>query len=487
MSINTVRFSDFDLKPSIQEAIAQHGFETPTPVQEAVLGLPDVLSTDLVVQAKTGSGKTLAFSLPLINDLVAGGVPRILVLAPTRELAQQTAGEMEWLGRPLGMSVAVLVGGVPIGPQISQLRRGASLVVGTPGRVIDHLERGTLNAATIESLILDEGDHMLDLGFRDELESILKRMTAIKRTWLFSATIPDSVRYLVRRYLKDPRKLTLSVDETVNDDISHKAFVCPSRRRYEALVNVLLWERPERAIVFCATKVETADVALRLAQAGFGAHPIHGDMGQRERNHALEMFRSSTTGILVATDVAARGLDVTGVTHVIQLGLPSNIEAYVHRSGRTGRAGHSGISVTLLSPVEARRMKGLVRSFSVQINWFPVPDRGDLEKLEHLRLNEELDKLAALPDGKDYGELARAILERDDAVEVTAGLLARLAFEGPRGYSLKAELEAEQDRANRDRGRRPDPRSSNRRSEYRGDRSRNFAASGSRPRPRGAR
>lgn len=484
MSIKEVRFSDYDLKSRLQETIAARGFETPTPVQQAVLGLDDVLSTDLVVQAKTGSGKTLAFSLPLINDLVGGGAPRVLVLAPTRELAQQTAGEMEWLGRPQGMAVATLVGGVSIGPQISQLRRGASLVVGTPGRVIDHLERGTLNPDTIESLVLDEGDHMLDLGFRDELEAILKRMTNIKRTWLFSATVPDSVRYLIRRYLKDPRRLTLSADETANDDISHKVFVCPSRRRYEALVNVLLWERPERAIVFCATKVETADVALRLAQAGFAAQPIHGDMGQRERNHALEMFRSSSTGILVATDVAARGLDVTGVTHVIQLGLPSNLEAYVHRSGRTGRAGNSGINVTLLSPVEARKMKGLIRSFSLRITWFPVPDRKDLEQLEQLRLTEELDKLAAMAEGADYRETAQAILAREDALDVTAGLLARLAFQGARGYALKAELEAEQERAQRDRGRRSDSRGG-RRNDYR-DRSRGYAASG-RPRPRGAR
>ncbi|MDD4364500.1 MAG: DEAD/DEAH box helicase [Synergistales bacterium] len=486
MSIDAVRFSDFDLSPRLQEAIAAHGFETPTPVQEAVLGFPDVLSTDLVVQAKTGSGKTLAFALPLINDLVAGGAPRVLVLAPTRELAQQTAGEMEWLGRPLGMAVATLVGGVPIGPQISQLRRGASLVVGTPGRVIDHLERGTLSADAIESLVLDEGDHMLDLGFRDELETILKRMTNIKRTWLFSATVPDSVRYLIRRYLKNPRRLVLSADETANEDISHKAFVCPSRKRYEALVNVLLWERPKRAIVFCATKVETADTALRLAQAGFAAHPIHGDMGQRERNHALEMFRSGGTGILVATDVAARGLDVTGVTHVIQLGLPSNLEAYVHRSGRTGRAGNSGINVTLLSPVEARRMKALVRSFSLKISWFPVPDKKDLERLEHLRLNEELDKLVLIPEGGGYRELALAILERADAAEVTAGLLARLAFQAPRGYALKAELEAEQERAQRDRGRRGDSRGG-RRGDYRSDRSRGYTASSGRARPRGSR
>ncbi len=444
-------FEDFNLREELLKAIRHKGFTTPTPVQAEVLGLENILERDVIVQARTGSGKTLAFSLPLLNDLEQSSrVPRILILSPTRELAQQTAGEISWLGAPMGAQVAALVGGVAIGPQIGTLRRGAAVVVGTPGRVLDHIRRGSLKVDEIDSIVLDEGDHMLDLGFRDEMESILQGVGDVDRTWLFSATMPPEVRRLANRYLQSPAFVALSDDERVNEDIRHKVYLTPAARRFEGLVNLLLWETPSRAIVFCTTRAETGQIALRLERAGFPAEALHGDMGQRERNHALQVFRNSRSGLLVATDVAARGLDITGVSHVIQIGLPSNLESFVHRSGRTGRAGQQGINIALLNIMEGRKLKGLIRNFGVTPEWLPVPDRNDIDRLSRMRLKDEM---ASCESESSYESLAEEILGHTDALSAVAFLLGRLMEGCEQGYELRKELEKEREREKNQRPR----------------------------------
>ncbi|MDR3076958.1 MAG: DEAD/DEAH box helicase, partial [Synergistaceae bacterium] len=352
------RFEDFNLRPELLQAIARKGFEVPMPVQSRILEDEALTEGDLIVQARTGSGKTLAFAIPIFNTMErASTAPQVLVLSPTRELAQQTAREFTWLGADMGARVATLVGGLDMERQIRSLKDGATVVVGTPGRVLDHVRRRSFSTDKVRVLVLDEGDHMLDMGFRDELEAIMSGMENLDRTWLFSATMPPEVASLAKRYLDAPRKISLVSDITCHEDIMQKTYIIPARRRFEGLANVLLWEAPSRTLLFCATKIETQDISDKLCDEGFKACAIHGDMSQRERNSALAALRGGRVDILVATDVAARGLDIDSVSHVVQFGLPSNLETFVHRSGRTGRAGHEGANLALLTNREIRAFK----------------------------------------------------------------------------------------------------------------------------------
>ena len=444
-------FDDYRLRPELGQVLADRGFTTPTPVQDKVLSDENALLGDLIVQAKTGSGKTLAFALPLVNELDSGEAePRVLVLAPTRELALQTAQEFETLGRGLRIRIAALVGGMDMETQIRRLKEGAGVLGGTPGRVLDHNHRGTLSCGSIHTVVLDEGDHMLDMGFRDELQAILDSLPSRERTWLFSATMPEEVVKLSSRYLSSPRWISLVEDTAAHGDIAHRAYLIPSGRRIESLVNVLLWEAPDRALVFCPTRIETAEVAERLQGAGFSALALHGDMGQKERNTALGAFRAGRVRILVSTDVAARGIDVEGISHVIQLGLPGTLDNYVHRSGRTGRAGNEGLSLSLLTPRDARTLKSLLRGHSLSIEWLSVPDSHEIRLLERGRLDRELSESGEQPQ-ELYLEWGREILGKSDAETVMARLLERFFAQRSSGFALRKELDREMEAEERRR------------------------------------
>ena len=445
----TVRFADFNLRPELLAALERKGFETPMPVQVSVLEDETLTDGDLIVQAKTGSGKTLAFALPLVNIMDPSvREPQVIVLSPTRELAQQTAREFAWIGAGCGVKVATLVGGLEMERQIRALRDGANVVVGTPGRVMDHIRRGTLKGDSITSVVLDEGDDMLDIGFRDELEAILQAMPHADRTWLFSATMPQEVLALARTYLNAPKKISLVSDITVHEDITQKAYIIPSRRRFEGLTNVLIWEAPSRALLFCGTRAETQEIADKLCDNGFKATPIHGDMSQRERNTALGALRGGRVDILVATDVAARGLDIDAVSHVIQFGLPQNLEEFVHRSGRTGRAGHEGSNMVLLTAREARQFKFMVRNAGskMKLEWMPAPDAAEIEDKSRERFEKTILEHALESD--DYKPWAEEMLGRDDAVMLVSGLLAKAYGDQPSGYSIGADVALEMDREN---------------------------------------
>ncbi len=441
------RFTDFDLKPELLRAIERKGFEHPMPVQTAVLRDESFIDNDLIVQARTGSGKTLAFALPLLNQMEAGArTPRIIVLSPTRELAQQTAREFAWLGADMGVRVATLVGGLDMERQIRSLREGASVVVGTPGRILDHLRRGTLRTEDITSVVLDEGDHMLDMGFRDEMEAILQAMDHVERTWLFSATMPPEVLSLTKLYLNAPKKISLVSDVASHSDITQKAYIIPSRRRFEGLVNVLIWENPSKSLLFCGTRAETQDIADRLCDIGFRATAIHGDMSQRERNNALSALRGGRVSILVATDVAARGLDIDAVSHVILYGLPQNLEAFVHRSGRTGRAGHEGSNLILLTAREARQFKFMLHQShsKLTLEWIPAPDAAEIEGQSRIRFENNIIEHALESD--EFEEWARELLTREEAPVLVSGLLAKAYGDQPSGYSIREDVQSEMDR-----------------------------------------
>ena len=441
------RFSDFDLNPALLKAIERKGFEHPMPVQTAVLADENIMDNDVIVQAKTGSGKTLAFALPLLNQIDARErMPQIIVLSPTRELAQQTAREFAWLGADLGVRVATLVGGLDMERQIRALRDGASVVVGTPGRILDHLRRGTLKTEEIKSVVLDEGDHMLDMGFRDEMEAILEAMDHVERTWLFSATMPPEVLSLTKQYLNAPKKISLVSDITSHSEITQKAYIIPSRRRFEGLTNVLIWENPSKSLIFCGTRAETQDIADKLCDIGFRATAIHGDMSQRERNNALSALRGGRVSILVATDVAARGLDIDAVSHVLQYGLPQNLEAFVHRSGRTGRAGHEGSNLILLTAREARQFKWMVMhsGSKLKLEWIPAPDAEEIEGQSRLRFENNILEHAL--ESNEFESWAQELLRRDEAPVLVSGLLAKAYGDQPSGYSIREDVQHEMDR-----------------------------------------
>jgi ATP-dependent RNA helicase DeaD len=438
----TARFGDFNIRPELLRAIERKGFEAPMPVQVRILEDETLTEGDLIVQARTGSGKTLAFAIPIYNGMEKGcRVPRALVLSPTRELAQQTAREFSWLAAEVGTRVATLVGGLDMERQIRALRDGAAVVVGTPGRVLDHIRRGSFITKDVNVLVLDEGDHMLDMGFRDELEAIMSGMENLDRTWLFSATMPPEVVSLARRYLDAPRKISLVTDITYHEDIMQKTYIIPARKRFEGLANVLLWENPSRTLLFCATKIETQEIADRLCDEGFKACAIHGDMSQRERNVALSSLRGGRVDILVATDVAARGLDIDGVSHVVQFGLPGNLETFVHRSGRTGRAGHEGANLALLTSREYRTFGQMAQGSNLRMKLIPAPDAAEIEGQQKVRFENMLVE-RSLTD-EEYMKWAEELSGRDDAVVLLAGLLSYAYGDQPRGYSIRADVEAE--------------------------------------------
>ncbi len=446
-------FGAYGLRSELARALEKKGFETPTPVQCRVLE-SDWRGRDLIVRARTGSGKTLAFLLPLLQDMrVSERSPHLLVLAPTRELAQQTAREAEWLVRYLDVSVVSLVGGLEMSPQLRALREGAAIVVGTPGRMRDHIERGSLRTEDIRCVVLDEGDQMLDMGFREELEAILDALPEDRRTWLFSATMPPEVRALAGRYLDTPLTLTLTEEGEQHEDILHRVYMVPSRRRFEGLVNILLWEHPRRSLIFCHTRMESIEVAQRLQDEGFNAAALHGDMTQRERNAVLASFKSGSMPCLVATNVAARGLDVEGVTHVIQLGLPDDRETFVHRSGRTGRAGNEGTNLILLSPVEAGRFRAMLRTTQMKVEWQDVPG---LDRIRTVQREVAEEKLLSAPLETEYSSYlswAEDLLERAEPKVLVAKLLSSLNSRTAKGYNLGADLERERERRSRGTGR----------------------------------
>ena len=440
---NILDFTSYGLRKELLRALNERGFDTPMEVQDRVLS--EGWNHDFIVRAKTGSGKTLAFLLPLMQELKIGEkMPQILVLAPTRELAQQTAEESEFLGKFLKVSTASLVGGMDIYPQLRTLKHGAAIIAGTPGRVRDHIRRGTLDTSEIKNVVLDEGDLMLDMGFREELESILDSMPEGRR-WLFSATMPDEVKELANKYLNDPITLSIDDEDSQHEDISHRVYKIPSKKRFEGLVDILLWEHPARSLVFCHTKMESIEIAQRLQDHGFSSAALQGDMTQSERNAVLASFKSGSIPCLVATNVAARGLDIEGVSHVIQLGLPDDKETFIHRSGRTGRAGHEGVNIVLLSPPEMRKFRDMLKDTSIKTEWLDIPS---IDKIRSAWRDAAEQGIFAAPVDSYYGECvkwAADLITRAAPKVIIAKLLSVLSAKN-KGYNLESELKHELER-----------------------------------------
>lgn len=368
-------FENLGLSEAILGAIKELGFETPTAIQEKAIPVLLEGRSDFVGLAQTGTGKTAAYGLPLLELIEQDEKqPQALILSPTRELGIQIADDLRLFSKNiLNLSVVNVYGGASIDDQIRKLRRGAHVIVATPGRLLDMIRRKAVNLSKIEYLILDEADEMLNMGFKEDIDSILKATSEDKLTWLFSATMPNEVRRISKNYMTDPVEVTVGSANTTNKNIAHQYYLMNNRDRYNVLKRVVDYYPDIFGIVFCRTRKETQEVAELLMKDGYSADALHGDLSQVQRDKVMRSFKRKSLQLLVATDVAARGIDVDDLTHVIHYNLPDELEFYTHRSGRTARAGRSGISVALVTPRDERKIKDLSRKLKVDFAQVKVP------------------------------------------------------------------------------------------------------------------
>jgi len=427
-------FADLDLRPELLTELSSLGYEEPTPIQREAIP-PLLEGRDLLGQAATGTGKTAAFALPMLQRLRPGrreSAPLGLVLAPTRELAMQVSEAMHRYGRSLGARVLPVYGGQPIGRQLRELSRGVDVVVATPGRAVDHLSRGTLDLAHLEMVVLDEADEMLDMGFAEDIDTILSAASGVRQTVLFSATIPSHIDRMARKHLVEPVRISIRREETAAGEapqVRQAAYVVPRSHKPAALGRVLDVEQPAAAIVFCRTREEVDSLTDTLNGRGYRAEALHGGLSQEQRDKVMGRLRSSTADLLVATDVAARGLDVDHLTHVVNYNVPSAPESYVHRIGRVGRAGREGVAITLAEPREHRMLKTIERLTGQKIAMETLPTVADLRahRLELTRASLRETLLAG--DLDRFRGVVEALSDEFDVMDVALAAV-RLAHEG---------------------------------------------------------
>jgi ATP-dependent RNA helicase DeaD len=425
-----VDFATAGAHPSLLPALAARGFAEPTPVQAAVLA-EDLEGKDLLVSSRTGSGKTVAFGLLVARTALGAdelfaepGAPLVLVVAPTRELAVQVQRELAWLVGGAGGRVTACVGGMDPRREARALAEGTHVVVGTPGRLVDHLERGTLDLSAVGTVVLDEADEMLDMGFREELEAILDVTPATRRTVLFSATLPKPILELARRYTRDAVRVAATPPAGAHADIEYRGHLVSPREREHAIVNVLRALDPPSALVFRATREAVQHAAASLAERGFAVVALSGELTQPERTRALKALRDGRARVLVATDVAARGLDLPGIALVLHADLPRDPQALQHRSGRTGRAGKKGLALFLAAPAERFRLERMLRDARISAAWSPVPAAEEIRARDAERLSGEIAALVA-EAGEEDREAASRLLSAHDPLAVAVALVRR--------------------------------------------------------------
>ncbi|HEY2747103.1 MAG TPA: DEAD/DEAH box helicase [Polyangia bacterium] len=436
-----IDFAALGAPPPLAEALRERDYQTPTPVQARVLAAADA---DLLVSSQTGSGKTVAFGL-IIGRVLLGGEeklaratkPRALVVAPTRELAQQVQRELAWLFARTGARIVACTGGTDLRGDARALKHGVHVVVGTPGRLVDLIGRRALDLSATEVLVLDEADEMLDLGFREALEALLEATPAERRTLLFSATLPPAIRALAKKFQRDAVALDpRSGAPRAHEDIRHVAHLCADGERTAALVNVLRLADDGRAIVFCRTRDNVAALHADLIARGFLATAISGDRAQEERTRALEALRKGHVHVLVATNVAARGLDVPDIGLVVHADLPENAEALTHRSGRTGRAGNKGVNLFLVERGARRRAERLFADAHLKLQWTAPPDAAAVAAHDRARLVGEVSAAVGATRDADVTAMAEKLVADHDVVAVVALLVERALAGRPAGEKL---------------------------------------------------
>ncbi|GAK10987.1 LOW QUALITY PROTEIN: cold-shock DEAD-box protein A [Geomicrobium sp. JCM 19039] len=411
------------IKPELKQAIKQMGFEEPSPIQEKAI--PIVLDgNDVVGQAQTGTGKTAAFGIPLLNKITASSDVQAIVLTPTRELAIQVAGELQKLSANMKLTTLPIYGGQSIGHQIKALKRGVQVVIGTPGRIQDHLRRKTLRLDRVETFVLDEADEMLDMGFIDDIESILKQTNKERQTLLFSATMPGPIRKLSRRYMEKPETVSISRSDVTAPSIEQLYFKVLERNKLESLCRVIDRYNPELAIIFSRTKKGVAELTESLQARGYFADGLHGDLTQSQRDAVMKKFRDSSIEFLIATDVAARGIDVDNVTHVINYDIPQDPESYVHRIGRTGRAGKKGQALTLVTPREMKHLRSIEKEIKMQIPTRDIPTIEEVvEKQQDAWKTQITNVIQASEETSIFDDLTEELLKDFDQKDVIQALL----------------------------------------------------------------
>lgn len=420
-------FAALGLEASLLATLDSLGYEEPTPIQREAIP-PLLAGKDLLGQAATGTGKTAAFALPLLQRIVHGAKqrPAALVLVPTRELAIQVGEAVQRYGKELRISVLALYGGQAISPQFHALKRGVDVIVATPGRALDHIRRQTLKLAHVQTVVLDEADEMLDMGFADDLDAILLQTPATKQTALFSATMPPRIKSIAHRHLKNPVEITIAkepVKAGTAPKVQQTAYVVARQHRGAALARVLDVAGPKSALVFCRTRVEVDEVTAMLNGRGRRAEAIHGGMSQQQRDRVMSAFRSGQTELLVATDVAARGLDIPHVSHVINFDLPSSAEVYVHRIGRTGRAGREGVAITILDPREQRLLRSIEIHTKSKVIVAQVPTVADLRATRLERTKTAVKEIMDAGELEPFLAVAEALAAAGRPIEVAAAAM----------------------------------------------------------------
>ncbi len=422
------RFYEFGLSDEVLKALSDMGFEEPTPVQKIAIGHA-LKGRDLIGLAQTGTGKTAAFGIPIIEKGRKGNGknPYAIVLAPTRELAVQVAQELNRIGGNKGVLSLPVYGGQSIEGQIRGLRKGVDVVVGTPGRVIDHIRRKTLILKDIKTVVLDEADEMLNMGFIEDMETILREIPKERQTMLFSATMPGEILRISRKYMREPEKVFVDPKKMVVAKIKQVFYEVREEDKIKALTRLLDVEDPSLTLVFCHTKREVDDVSGKLQQMGYSAGPIHGDFTQSFRDEMMAKFKSGETDILVATDVAARGLDIPDVSHVINYSIPQNPDGYIHRIGRTGRAGKSGIAITFVTPREYNQLRLIERSAKTTIRKAQLPTKEEVKKAREKELLDGIKGVIDKGGHRSHLALAGQLFQRYPAQDVAAAALALIA------------------------------------------------------------
>lgn len=417
-----MKFEDFSLSKETLKSISEMGFEEPTPIQVSAISLL-LEGLDIVGQAQTGTGKTAAFGIPIVEKCRKDKNPFAIILEPTRELAVQVSQEINKIGKFRKINVLPVYGGTSIERQIKALQRGVDVIVGTPGRVIDHINRKTISLSDIKIVVLDEADEMLNMGFIEDIETILKTTPAERQTLLFSATMPQPIMSIAKRYMKSPEKVKVNTKDVVVAKIKQIFYEVREEDKVNALSKLIDVEDPELAIVFCHTKREVDDVSMKLGQMGYNAGALHGDYTQARREEVMGKFKDGMLDILVATDVAARGLDIQNVTHVINYNIPQNPESYIHRIGRTGRAGKSGMAITLVTPREYRHLRLIEKTAKTIIDRKKLPSVADVIKAREKNISKDIEEIIKGDKHTGYVSAVKELSEQYSFGDIAAAAL----------------------------------------------------------------
>ena len=469
-------FEGLGLNENLVKAVLDLGFDTPTPIQEKAI--PVLLSgtTDFVGLAQTGTGKTAAFGLPLLQLVdPANKFPQALIVCPTRELCLQICNDLQAYKKySKGLIAEPVYGGASIVMQIRALKKGVHIVVATPGRLIDMIERKAIDLEKVKYVVLDEADEMLNMGFRDDIDFVLKNTINRESTWLFSATMPPAVRNISKNFMKNPQEVTVGKKNTANVNIAHQYFVTPGPSRYETLKRLVDFNPGMYGIIFTRTKMDAQEISERLSKEGYDIESLHGDLTQQQRDRVMKRFRNKSIQILIATDVAARGIDVDGITHVINFELPDDIEVYTHRSGRTARAGKSGICISLVTTRETFKIRQLEKMINAEFFRLDIPSGKDVCRKQFFHFMDKL--LSADISSGEYETYMPDLVEKfsDISKEEVLKRVAALEFD----HFLKYYENADDLNVRIDRDRRPQPGTARPQRQERSERTANYRDGG---------